>query len=128
MKAAPGQYFSNTSQITSIFFWSETFKHYFCAGEMAERSNAAVLKTVEVKASGGSNPSLSAFAHRRISAGGRSNLWASTDVRYFFIEVLALLSLISQLPNSHLYLAAVSIHGFVRNKKLLTFILPHKDG
>lgn len=29
-------------------------------GEMAERSNAAVLKTVEVKASGGSNPSLSA--------------------------------------------------------------------
>src|SRR5688572_28599878 len=27
---------------------------------MAERSNAAVLKTVEVKASGGSNPSLSA--------------------------------------------------------------------
>jgi hypothetical protein len=33
---------------------------YFCAGEMAERSNAAVLKTVEVKASGGSNPSLSA--------------------------------------------------------------------
>ena len=30
---------------------------------MAERSNAAVLKTVEVKASGGSNPSLSAFQH-----------------------------------------------------------------
>src|SRR5688572_22545614 len=37
---------------------------YFCAGEMAERSNAAVLKTVEVKASGGSNPSLSAFRSR----------------------------------------------------------------
>ena len=36
------------------------FRPYFCAGEMAERSNAAVLKTVEVKASGGSNPSLSA--------------------------------------------------------------------
>ena len=34
---------------------------YFAPGEMAERSNAAVLKTVEVKASGGSNPSLSAF-------------------------------------------------------------------
>jgi hypothetical protein len=33
---------------------------YFAPGEMAERSNAAVLKTVEVKASGGSNPSLSA--------------------------------------------------------------------
>ena len=29
-------------------------------GEMAERSNAAVLKTVEVKASRGSNPFLSA--------------------------------------------------------------------
>ena len=37
------------------------FRPYFCAGEMAERSNAAVLKTVEVKASGGSNPSLSAL-------------------------------------------------------------------
>jgi hypothetical protein len=29
-------------------------------GEVAERSNAAVLKTVLVKANGGSNPSLSA--------------------------------------------------------------------
>lgn len=39
-------------------------------GEMAERSNAAVLKTVLVKANGGSNPSFSAnqmlkTAHRR---------------------------------------------------------------
>jgi hypothetical protein len=33
---------------------------YFCAGEMAERSNAAVLKTVDCNRSGGSNPSLSA--------------------------------------------------------------------
>ena len=33
---------------------------YFCGGEMAEWSIAAVLKTVEVRASGGSNPSLSA--------------------------------------------------------------------
>ena len=33
---------------------------YLCTGEMAEWSIAAVLKTVEVKASGGSNPSLSA--------------------------------------------------------------------
>ncbi len=33
---------------------------YICPGEMAERSIAAVLKTVEVRASGGSNPSLSA--------------------------------------------------------------------
>jgi hypothetical protein len=29
---------------------------YFCAGELAERSIAAVLKTVEVQASWGSNP------------------------------------------------------------------------
>ena len=33
---------------------------------MAERSNAAVLKTVEAKVSGGSNPSLSATARRSI--------------------------------------------------------------
>ena len=32
----------------------------FAPGEMAERSNAAVLKTVEGHTSGGSNPSLSA--------------------------------------------------------------------
>ncbi len=36
------------------------FRMYFCAGEMAERSNAAVLKTVDCNRSGGSNPSLSA--------------------------------------------------------------------
>ncbi len=35
-------------------------KYYFCSGEMAERSNAAVLKTVEGNTSGGSNPSFSA--------------------------------------------------------------------
>jgi hypothetical protein len=43
------------------FFLKTPFSVYFCAGEMAERSNAAVLKTVEVQASGGSNPSLSAY-------------------------------------------------------------------
>ena len=32
----------------------------FAAGEMAEWSIAAVLKTVELRGSGGSNPSLSA--------------------------------------------------------------------
>ncbi len=35
-------------------------KLYFCSGEMAEWSNAAVLKTVEGHTSGGSNPSFSA--------------------------------------------------------------------
>ena len=47
--------------------WDEYFLEirkflYFCSGEMAEWSIAAVLKTVEVQASGGSNPSLSAFS------------------------------------------------------------------
>ncbi len=35
-------------------------KLYFCSGELAEWSIAAVLKTVEGNTSGGSNPSLSA--------------------------------------------------------------------
>lgn len=34
--------------------------YYFCSGEMAERSNAAVLKTVVLQGTGGSNPSFSA--------------------------------------------------------------------
>jgi hypothetical protein len=33
---------------------------YFCRGELAEWSIAAVLKTVDLHGSGGSNPSLSA--------------------------------------------------------------------
>ncbi len=36
---------------------------YFCAGELAEWSIAAVLKTVDCNRSGGSNPSLSANFH-----------------------------------------------------------------
>ncbi len=47
-----------------MFFWwflyNSASMFYFCAGEMAERSNAAVLKTVDCHRSGGSNPSLSA--------------------------------------------------------------------
>ena len=48
-----------------FFFWlflKFCFLLYLChrIGEMAEWSIAAVLKTVEVRASGGSNPSLSA--------------------------------------------------------------------
>ena len=44
------------------FFCELIFFHYLCTrnGEMAEWSNAAVLKTVVVQATGGSNPSLSA--------------------------------------------------------------------
>jgi hypothetical protein len=43
---------------------------YLCAGEMAERSNAAVLKTVEGNTSGGSNPSLSAHPVAPALSGG----------------------------------------------------------
>ncbi len=42
------------------------FNTYFCRGEMAERSNAAVLKTVDCHRSGGSNPSLSAHYQCKI--------------------------------------------------------------
>ena len=56
---------------SSVFgFWRLVVGDWFCFkknvifaasnGEMAERSNAAVLKTVEGHTSGGSNPSLSA--------------------------------------------------------------------
>ena len=37
---------------------------YLCNGEMAERSNAAVLKTVVQQCTGGSNPSFSAEIKR----------------------------------------------------------------
>ena len=47
---------------------------------MAERSNAAVLKTVEAKVSGGSNPSLSAFARHSSQERRRA---------FFYIEALA---------------------------------------
>ena len=46
--------------VISNIFGQTTRDPNFAPGEMAERSIAAVLKTVEVKASGGSNPSLSA--------------------------------------------------------------------
>ena len=42
--------------IASHLFWKYYFKLYFCAGELAERSIAAVLKTVEGYTSRGSNP------------------------------------------------------------------------
>ena len=46
--------------IIRVFFKKERKKIY---GEMAERSKAAVLKTVDVKASWGSNPYLSAIMY-----------------------------------------------------------------
>ena len=41
--------------------------HYFCRGEVAEWSIAAVLKTVEPRGSGGSNPSLSAKTIKKLA-------------------------------------------------------------
>ncbi len=63
----------------SIIFCNLPSNPNFARGEMAERSIAAVLKTVEGQTSGGSNPSLSAFAHRSFSAGGPFYWWASED-------------------------------------------------
>jgi hypothetical protein len=43
------------SKKSKIYFFLKS-KPYFCAGELAERSIAAVLKTVEGYTSWGSNP------------------------------------------------------------------------
>ena len=60
-------------------------------GEMAEWSIAAVLKTVELRGSGGSNPSLSAT--RKVFTEG-------CDISQpFFIEVRALANLFASVPS-----------------------------
>ena len=43
-----------------ILYLHSHYQSSVCNGEMAERSNAAVLKTVDCYRSGGSNPSFSA--------------------------------------------------------------------
>ncbi len=50
--------------ISTVLLQVKQKLYYFCRGEMAEWSNAAVLKTVEGHTSGGSNPSLSAKCTR----------------------------------------------------------------
>ena len=88
-----------------IFYTSKIFAHFFCAdnewfgkhfkkkllknlrktkkcstfalGEMAEWSIAAVLKTVELRGSGGSNPSLSAKEQK--------NIRSAIALLYFFV-------------------------------------------
>ena len=52
------------------------------AGEVAERSNAAVLKTVRPKGLGGSNPSLSAtpIAFTRLAAANQNRPTISTAI------------------------------------------------
>ena len=56
---------SQFSNKKPLFFAYFGFLPYICRGEMAERSNAAVLKTVDCNRSGGSNPSLSAKQHSK---------------------------------------------------------------
>ena len=57
------RYLHEVTEVIAKSFGHITADLNFAPGEMAERSIAAVLKTVEVKASGGSNPSLSASLH-----------------------------------------------------------------
>jgi hypothetical protein len=53
-------------QSYKVFFSSIKNNYTFVPGEMAEWSNAAVLKTVGCNSSGGSNPSLSASKIERM--------------------------------------------------------------
>ena len=57
---------SNWKIKTSCELEKRNFRYIFALGKMAEWSIAAVLKTVELRGSGGSNPSLSARKHRTI--------------------------------------------------------------
>ena len=63
------------------------FRKYFCRedniGEVVEWSITAVLKTVELKGSGGSNPSLSAEIPDRI-AGKRTKSYKSLICSFFY--------------------------------------------
>lgn len=52
--------FRNFFRFFAKLFFINQFVLYFCGGGMAERSIAAVLKTVDCNRSGGSNPSSSA--------------------------------------------------------------------
>lgn len=53
-------YFKRKSIFFSNFPCQYSEYYYFCRGELAEWSIAAVLKTVVPRGTGGSNPSLSA--------------------------------------------------------------------
>ena len=54
------KYMQINSKKDVLLFCCFLLQSYFCAGELAEWSIAAVLKTVDCNRSGGSNPSLSA--------------------------------------------------------------------
>ena len=103
-----------------IFYTSKIFAHFFCAdnewfgkhfkkkllknlrktkkcstfalGEMAEWSIAAVLKTVELRGSGGSNPSLSAKEQK--------NIRSAIALLYFF-TLIEIVRVIRATPQNH---------------------------
>jgi hypothetical protein len=52
---------NNKSNVLFIFLEEKNLHAYFASGEMPERSNVAVLKTVDCYRSGGLNPSLRFF-------------------------------------------------------------------
>ena len=58
---------------------------YLQTGEVAEWSIAAVLKTVEVRASGGSNPSLSAESLRQKVTEDRQTVQIERFERFFYV-------------------------------------------
>ena len=65
-------------ELKKVSIFAPAFRAYLMrpkSGEMAERSNAAVLKTVEGHTSGGSNPSFSAEKPRNTSVYGALFLW-----------------------------------------------------
>ena len=64
-----------------FYICTRNTERYCSTGEMAERSNAAVLKTVDCNRSGGSNPSFSA------------KKTDSENYRFFYVQKLLRVSL-----------------------------------
>ena len=69
-----------------LCFWpadlaESKIRRIFAAGEMAEWSIAAVLKTVELQGSGGSNPSLSAVMIEYQSVTEKAHSFTHTNVK-----------------------------------------------
>ena len=60
-------------------------RYTFALGEMAEWSIAAVLKTVEPRGSGGSNPSLSAESLRQKATEDRQTVQIERFERFFYV-------------------------------------------
>ena len=84
---------------------------------MAEWSNAAVLKTVDCNRSGGSNPSLSAFARRSFNEGG---LFYEVVSSFLSFPVRATADNVRFSLNLYLYFSAMWYYVYIlelNNKK-----------